>query len=636
MNHIQFGLFVVFWISVLISGSYFYSHLTEKDPLKGNRCIALGESLLIGSIILYGSLMLLGIMGLYSKPFIWAAVSANFLFLFKERTRSRLKLFFSRSFPISLPFFVFIVMLLLFIYRNCYFLVDVDSHSTYLLTQKIWLTYGKSTIGSPGIDARFYIPQFDTVFYSLGLSVYPKETLFPQLINTYWRVIALILAFGYTSYRFNKYYGLAASMFLFFNYHFHFSGANKWVIINPAIISFIFVSSYCFLESRRNNSNSRFFLALIFLSFIPSNKYQGIFVMFFIFVFGLFIQRSLIEKIQSLFEKKKKTILFILFISISLLIFLKNYIATGSAIFPILAGKFHLLNRHPEMDEAFRQYAHGVDFRTFVKYIGYLHHFSEVMPAKRVFFTLVLLPLILLKILTKNELNKEKTIELVYWIALSVFALFGICYVTHQDPRYYCYPIALMAFASIYSLDYILTECFRIKNIVILCMCMLYFASRGYKLYKEEGGFYNLPYYKENLLVLKDKLHTADIIDTYFLHQTYVEKGLEENQSLIKRSAWDYSQFGTNYSPFLVPIRPQVSFWWTTIIKWESYESEEKVIKDLKDFGIEYVMGVENAELKFIPIAEFAKEAVNFDKYPKRIQFPGYLPEELTRTKYTY
>ncbi|MBU1997442.1 MAG: hypothetical protein KKF78_09850, partial [Candidatus Omnitrophica bacterium] len=134
MNHIQFGLFALFWASVLISGSYFYSHLTEKDPLKTNRCIALGESLLLGSIILYGSLMLLGIMGLYSKTFIWAAVLANFFFLFKKRTRSELQSFFLRSFPISLPFFVFIIMLLLFIYRNCYFLVDVDSHSTYLLT----------------------------------------------------------------------------------------------------------------------------------------------------------------------------------------------------------------------------------------------------------------------------------------------------------------------------------------------------------------------------------------------------------------------------------------------------------------------------------------------------------------------
>ena len=309
MNHIQFGLFTLFWVSVLISGSYFYSHLTKRDPLKGNRCIALGESLLLGSIILYGILMLLGMMGLYSKLFIWGAVLINFLFIFSKRTRSELKLFFSRSFPLSLPFFVFIIMLLLFIYRNCYFLIDVDSHSTYLLTQKMWLHYGKSTIGSPGIDARFYIPQFDTIFYGLGLSFYPKETLFPQLINTYWRVIALILAFGYTSYRFNKYYGLAASMFLFFNYHFLFSGANKWVVINPAIISFIFVSSYCFLESRRNNSNSRFFLALIFLSFIPSNKYQGIFVMFFIFAFGLFIQTSLPQKIWTIFLITGKSIL---------------------------------------------------------------------------------------------------------------------------------------------------------------------------------------------------------------------------------------------------------------------------------------------------------------------------------------
>lgn len=635
MNHIQFELFALFCTSVLISGSYFYSHLTEKDPLKENRCIALGESLLLGSTILYGTLMLLGILGLYSKPFIWAAVSANCLFLFKTRTRSELKLLFSKSLPLSLPFFVFTIMLLLFIYRNCYFLVDVDSHSTYLLTQKMWLHYGKSTIGNPGIDARFYIPQFDTIFYGLGLSVFPKETLFPQLINTYWRVIALILTFGYTSYRFNKYYGLAASMFLFFNYHFLFSGANKWVIINPAIISLIFVSSYCFLESRRQNSDSRFFISLIFLSFIPSNKYQGIFVMLFILLFGLFIQTSLLKKIKSLFDTRKKIILFALFISISLLIFIKNYIATGSPIFPILAGKFHLLNRHPQMDEAFRQYARGVDFRTFVKFIGYLHHFAEVMPAKRVLFTLVLFPVILLKILTKNELDKEKTIELVYWISLSVFALFGICYVTHQDPRYYGYPIALMAFASVYSLHYILTECFKIKNIVILCMCMLYFASRGYKFFKEEGGFYHLPYYKENLLVLKDKLHTADVIDTYFLHQAYVEKGIIGNQALIEKSGWDYSQGGTNYSPFLVPIRPQVSFWWTSIINWDSYESEEKIINDLRDFGIEYVMGVENSELRFIPISEFAKKAIKFDRYPKRIQFPGFLPEELTRTKYT-
>ena len=46
------------------------------------------------------------------------------------------------------------------------------------------------------------------------------------------------------------------------------------------------LSLLCFWESRKNNSSFRFFLALLFLSQLMANKYQMVFILFFLLILG--------------------------------------------------------------------------------------------------------------------------------------------------------------------------------------------------------------------------------------------------------------------------------------------------------------------------------------------------------------
>ena len=635
MNFAQFGMFFVFLGSVFIPGVYLHYFLSDRDSFKINKAVFLGESLLLGSTLLYAAIMLLGMCHLYTKLFLWGATLINFLFLISKHTRRQIwDLIKIEKFKFSFPFTIFILLMIWFVFRNCFFLVDVDSHSTYLLTQKLWLTFKKITVADPGIDARFFIPQFDTIFYGLGLSVYPQETLFPQLINIFWRVVCLLLVYGYTSYRFNKYYGLAASMFLMFNLHFYISGANHWVIMNPAIIAFIFAATYSFWESRRNLDFNRFFLAIIFLSQLPSNKYQSAFIFIFLLILGIFIQPSPWSQLKELFFNKKRLCFLIGFFLVAALILIKNWIATKLPTFPIFAGKFGILNRHPQMDQIFRAYARGVTLNQFFKYVGFLFIWAGIIPAKYVFITIISTPLIILRLWTRKTINIDKTIELFYWLSTSTLCLLGICFVTHQDPRYYGYAIAVFTFAAIFSIDFVVTQFLCIRNKFVLCTLILLLASQGHRIFLAERGFFVLPTIKENIAVLTDKIHTKDVIPRYFLHHNWAMMGYAQNLDKVQRSAWDYSQGGTNYSPFLVPVRPQISLWWTSIIRWTSYAREDLVVRDLKAYGIDYIMRIKDSRLVFTPVAEYAKDAVKFNRFPTKTQFDYGFPAELTVIKY--
>ena len=65
----------------------------------------------------------------------------------------------------------------------------------------------------------------------LGVALFGQETLFPQFVNLSWRLVLTLLVFGYVSYRFSRYHGLAAAMLVLFNDHMFFSGVRSFVII---------------------------------------------------------------------------------------------------------------------------------------------------------------------------------------------------------------------------------------------------------------------------------------------------------------------------------------------------------------------------------------------------------------------
>ena len=73
--------------------------------------------------------------------------------------------------------------------------------------------------------------------------------------------------------------------------------------------------------------------------------------------------------------------------------------------------------------------------------------------------------------------------------------------------------------------------------------------------------------------------------------------------------------------------------WYTTVINWDSYGSEKLIVRDLKKYGIRWVMNTEGSELVFLSPEAYAKKAVQFDRSPKIIGYPYDLLPELQAIK---
>lgn len=106
--------------------------------------------------------------------------------------------------------------------------------------------------------------------------------------------------------------------------------------------------------------------------------------------------------------------------------------------------------------------------------------------------------------------------------------------------------------------------------------------------------------------------------------------GIRANKEKFDSSAWFMDDIT---SAFLMPDRPGISLLFTTTIKWDSYAQEALVINDLRKNGIKWVMTFNKNSFVFLPIEEFAREAIKFDRSPKKTLFDYGFPEELTRIK---
>ena len=179
MNWIQLGMFVGYVLCVWAAGTAIHSFFNPKG-VSPNRILYLGETLLLGSILIVGEMLTMSLVKLYKAPFLWGAVAANLGFFVIPKVRRAAAGFFTPGVRWSAPFIAFIFLVAFFLFRNCYFLVDIDSHSAYLYTQKLWLERGTSIFADTAMDMRVLVPQFNAVPYALGISV------FPSIIS--WRV----------------------------------------------------------------------------------------------------------------------------------------------------------------------------------------------------------------------------------------------------------------------------------------------------------------------------------------------------------------------------------------------------------------------------------------------------------------
>lgn len=637
MNQFQFGLFIVFVSAVFISGSSIFCFLDkdEKTLLKTNRSLYIGEVLLIGSIFLIGQFLILSLIGLYRAGYLWGVVSLNYLFLFNQDVRVRIYYVFSKKISGIIPTLLFILLAFILFFRNCYFMFDVDSLSSYLFTQKLWLSFGTSLFGSPAYDIRIFGPHFNAVPYSLGIGVFGQETLFPQFIDVFWRLIVLLLVFGYTSYRLNKYYGLAAVMFVLFKEHFFYSGVNSSVILNGAVIALIFASAYNFWESRRRDSQIRFLLAIIFLNQVMGNKYQLALVVVFLLAVGIFIQQKPYELISKVFHNKVYRIAFLVSIIFMSTWYLKNFLVTKDPFFPVFAGKLHIFNWSPEQETNFSKVVAGsISPLKLLKYLNYLFIWAGINAAKYVIAIISFFPILMLIQHRLSKIDKEVFIEVCYWLTLCLISITGICIVHFVDPRVYSYVIGVFAFTAVFSIRYVLRYCFNLKNEIIIAAIVIILSLQGFSLiYK---GFLETPTFRENIQVITDKIHMDDVIRKHKRCPDIfrLKEEIEKNPDKFAHSAWDLKSLGLNISAFLLPSRPTLSLWCSSLVKWDSYASQELILKDLKDYDIRWVMQIKDCSLIFLPSQAYAAEAVKYDRFPKDLIWNYNFPEELTRIRY--
>jgi len=635
MNFAQFGLFTIYVLSVIIEGILIYSFINKDDKVALNRYIYLGELFLLGSIFLIAELLGLSLIRLYKAPFLWGVVMLNYAFLLNRNIRDKLYALITKNISFDFPTIAFAILIVIFIFRNCYFLIDIDSLSTYLFAQKLWLSAGTSLIGGVTNDIRIFVPHFNAVPYSLGISIFGQQTLFPQLVDLSWRVVVLALVFGYASYRFNRYYGLAASMLIIFNEHFFYSGANQWVILNGAVIALLFAAVYNFWESRIEDSLFRFFLALFFLTQIMANKYQLIYVAIFVLLVGILIQPSPVRRILNLVFNRKLITILLLGLFFASLWYLKNLLVTGDPVFPIFAGKLRIFNWVPWQEHAFLKIFSVLKPMKFLKFMNFFFIWPGINAAKYVIIMISFLPLLLMIYARMDKaVNRDILLELSFWLGISILVITGTCLTTWQDPRVYRYSIGILSFTAVLSTHFILSECLKIRNKIILygiilTLPLLGGANEGYKIIYKIDSSFKMPTLKENIGVITNKIHMDYIINKHHPEIPTIINSLNNNTEKLSQAAWDMNSFKDAFPAFLLPVRPAVSFFYNAVISWDSYTNKDMIARDLRKNGIEWIMKLEDNKIVFISVNDYAQDALRYERNPKKIYYDYSFPAEL-------
>ncbi|MBF0595615.1 MAG: hypothetical protein HQL22_11715 [Candidatus Omnitrophica bacterium] len=631
MVYFQFLLFFVFVCSVLILGSGFHAFINTKRETIFNRCSCLGESLLLGSILVVGELMILSLLGAYKAPYLWAAVLLNFLFLLIPKARENLKTIVLQKVHLDLPLIGFILLLGLFCFRNCYYLFDVDDLLTYCYTQKLWLSAGTSLVGTSASLNSIFLPMFDAVPYSLGLSVFGQETLFPQLVNLFWRVIVVLLVFGYTSYRLNRSFGLAAAMFVVFNDHIFYSGDNPWVVINGVVPALFLAAAYNGWESR-GGSSFRLILAVFFLIQVMANKYQMFYALFFVLFFILYIQSDLFRQCRDILKDRTWLIAIALSLALASLWYLKNYLITGDPVFPAFAGVHRIFDWVPQQEMVYRKFFGGVTVNQFFKYMSYFFVWPGIASAKYVIAAISFLPFVLFVVLRKESFDKKVAVELFFWMGICILILLGTCLGNHQDPRYYRYGIGVSSFTAVFIIFFFLVHVVEIKNGLLCGLIAIVLVLPNARDVIGQNSLHG-PSIQDNVGVLLNKIHMDDVIRKHYPQLIAIRKDLELQKDKIDRSAW-YTGLECNFPLFLLPDRPLASLWRSGLISWDSYDSADLIINNLKQRNIQWLMKYKDGHLVFVPIEEFAQEAVQYNRRPTETINNYDFPREIAQIKY--
>ena len=610
MNYIQFLLFLVFVFSALGQGIWIYRWLNPQNEFYLNKSIYLAEVLLLGAAWMIGFMMIFSVIGLYRGELLWAIVGLGYGSFFSQHVREDTRKFFLIS-RWTISKILFLSLVVIFLFRNSFFLFDVDSMRNYLYSQRVWLEHGTSIIKYIGYQFSIWVPQFDSIPVALGLYAFPQETLFGQFINIFWRIIVFLMLFGYSSYRFDGFIGVAAVMLVMFNDHIFYSGANICVIINAAMVGLAFATVYNFWESKKQNSPFRFILALIFASQILPNKYQGVYLALMVVMVGILIQPNRKVFFENIWRYKKGVAAVLIAGFFMFLWILKNYLATGDPLFPAFAAKFNALGWTEEQQMAFHIGEYGLKPQMAIKYLNYLFIWPGIMAATYVCLMLTFFPIVIYLYLKQNTIDREPLEEFSFWMAMSVIALITLCMVAHWDPRYYRYAIAIFGFTAICGFHFIFTQCLRIKIPMVVGGLILILSMTKISIVYSQEGPNKRPTIQENMDVLLNRIHTSYVVKKNYPAVAKIIKLMESDPDKAKDSAYAYTLM-SNLPLHLLPLKPVVGLYQTNVIKWDSYDDAGLIVRDLAELRIKWII-VEDTEQKifeYVSRDDFAKSLI--------------------------
>ena len=213
--------------------------------------------------------------------------------------------------------------------------------------------------------------------------------------------------------------------------------------------------------------------------------------------------------------------------------------------------------------------------------------------------------------------------------------MMGLCLVSFLDPRHYRYFIGILAFSSVLIIRFVAKNILHVNKELDLSLIILLAALPGYHIMFDQSGNYKRPTTADNINILFDKLHMKDISPRYYPDNIIAQNEFEKNIDKATTAAWDTGIGGvTTLSAFLLPHRPQVGLWHTTVVQWDSYQDKELIKKDLMNNNIEWIMRIENGQLKFLSLTEYAQEATSYDRHPKTLFYNYGFPEELSKINY--
>ena len=248
----------------------------------------------------------------------------------------------------------------------------------------------------------------------------------------------------------------------------------------------------------------------------------------------------------------------------------------------------------------------------------------------------LLWPLVLLVSSFRQQVDNRSVQEVSYWLAVCLGAVIGTCLAFWQDPRYYRYPIALMAFTAVFGIDHIARNVLGIRYAAVIGVMLVILALPGYGIMWQQKGGFSYPTIADNLAVLSNQLSTAQVMQQRYPKSLMAAQEALDHPDEYKRSAWDtdMGEGGKALSNFLLPLRPQVGLWYTTIIKWQSYPDSTQSWSDLHRYGVDWIFRVRDGKFQMVPSREYALEAEKFNRFPDHTTWDYGFPSELVKVEY--